>query len=83
MAASHLGDTGVRPLAIGEAAGNFISPSERLSSNAFFTIETRKISDSFRLEDLNFTCDVDSEWAGAHGHDFAVMMSDSRSGESA
>ena len=25
MAASHLGDTGVRPLAIGEAAGNFIS----------------------------------------------------------
>ena len=54
-----------------------------LMTNAFFAIETCKISDSFRLKDLNFKCNADSEWAGARGHAFAIMMSDSQSGEPA
>ena len=53
-----------------------------LMTDAFFAIETCEISDSFLLKDLNFTCDIDSEWAGARGYDFAIMMSDSQSGES-
>ena len=54
-----------------------------LMTDAFFAIETCNISDSFRLKKLNFTCNADSEWAGARGHDFAIMMSDNQSGESA
>ena len=63
----------------------FLEPSGDLllMTNACFTIETCKIGDSFLLDDLNFTCDADSEWAGARGHDFAIMMSDSQSGEPA
>ena len=48
-----------------------------LMTNAFFTIETRNLSDSFLLDD------VDSEWAGARGLDFTIMISDRQSGESA
>ena len=49
-------------------------------TNAFFAIEN---GDLFRLKDLKFTCDVDSEWADACGHDFTIMMSGRQSGESA
>ena len=61
-----------------EPSGNLL-----LMADACFTIETCKIGDSFLLEDLDFTCDVDSKWAGARGHDFANMTSDNQSGESA
>ena len=58
-----------------EPCGNLL-----LMTNAFFAIEN---GDLFRLKDLKFTCDVDSEWAGARGHDFTIMMSGRQSGESA
>ena len=51
-----------------------------LMTNAFFAIESCKSGDSFRLEDLNFRCDVDNVWA--RGHDFAIMMGDGQSGKS-
>ena len=65
-------------MTLAEPCGNLL-----LMTNACFTIETRKSGDPFLLDDLNFTCNADSEWAGARGHDFAIMMSDSQSGEPA